>query len=52
MIKIDRNNALTGLKFDTEEAKIQHFREPGQNWVPGKVRGSQNVLGQKYSENF
>ena len=29
MIKIDRNNALTGLKFDTEGAKILYFFQTG-----------------------
>ena len=50
MIEIDRNNAFAGLKFDTEAAKIKYFRKPGQNCVPRKVRGSQNVLRQKSSE--
>ena len=31
MIKIDSNNAFTGLKFDTEWAKIWYFRNPGED---------------------
>ena len=41
MFKIDGNNVFSGLKFDTEGAKIWYFRKPGQNCVPGKVRSSQ-----------
>ena len=31
MIIIDRNNAFSGLKFDTEVAKMLYFCKPGKN---------------------
>ena len=52
MIKINRINAFTGLKFDKEGAKIEYFCKLGQNCVLRKVRGSQNVLCQKSIERF
>ena len=52
MIEIDRNNAFSGLKFDTEGAEIYYFRKPGQICAPWKVRGSQKMLCQKSSERF
>ena len=52
MIEIDRKSALSGLKFDSEGAKIWYFRKPGQNCVSGKMRGSQRVLCQTFSERL
>ena len=51
-IKIDRNNAFSGLKFDTDGAEIYYFRKLRQNCVPGKVRGSGKRLCQKSSKRF
>ena len=48
MNKIDRNNALSELKFDTETAKTYQFHKPGQILVPGKICGS---LGKRYVKN-
>ena len=31
MIKMDGNNAFSGLKFDTEVAKMLYFCKPGKN---------------------
>ena len=48
MIKIDRNNAFSGLKFDTEGAKIQFFFA---NWSRIVHPGKCVALGKGYAKN-